>query len=1165
MLPTFFGLNTVTRALLAQQEAVDVVNQNIANASTPGYSRQQAILTATDPYTSVAFDRPSLPGQLGTGATVSKIKRFQDELLNTQIRAQNQTTGQYEAMDDLYTQVQAIYNDPSTLAVNQASTNFFNAVHDLSNNPESVPAREALQQQGQTLSAAIGTDYQQLTTLQGDLNTKVGTIVADVNTTIQQIASLNTQIAQVTGIGDNPNDLMDQRDQLVNHLSTLVDTHDVKNPDGTDTIQLNGRFLVNKDQAYTLTTLTDAASPAYVKPVQVFWQEDVTKFQNIHPGYDPITGVNLTTGASLSSTAQPPLSVKQADVTTGSLYGAMAMRDQVIQDTLLPQLNALADGLTNTQVLSPKGGLDPNASQAGLGGTGSFTVTVLTPQGQTVTYNPSIPSGSAPTTVQGVIDAINGSVVAPYVHASLSAAGQLEIDTTQTGTLVKVDQADAVASRLFGFSQSVADGFNAVHVQGFGLDTPPQWTGGISGLTLSTPIGTGDGLTITGPDGVPVNVVVQPPLIDPKVVATASITGATVAAQPSSPQNLAVAINGATSSGTVTIVGTDSNGNALTEALSFNGNGTLTTQNQFATVTSVTGSGGFNVAATTVSVTALSTPNTVQDLVNAINSVNQTDTQAIGSVTGLTPLTSMAGTADFTITVVRPDGVKVTFDPANTTPTVSTMQDVLDAINGTGSYLSNTVSGYVRASINPQGQLEIDSTTPGALVKVDQATTATNTALGFQTGTLPDPVGQEHGFQASLDSQGRLIISSQPTVYDASGQLQSISAQLVGTKGVTSSTALATGSMTVVGPNGQLQLTLGTGGSTDTVANLIATINAANIGVTASINSAGQFQLTTPEIGANATITLTATSGDANSKLGLRDSSSVGQRRGYPPSASLSAQALTTTFSSVAAGSTDAIGTPNAAITTHNQFFFQGAQQVLANQLLAPTAIGSAAADFPASLVSPGRVAFTLVGASTFGTLVVKGLDANGNALSDTLTFGADGTQTTSDYFKTVTSIAPSGMTTGTLQAVGLIPSTEADTAGALAVDGNILKDPSLIAASSTADAPGNQTNALALLNVQQNTIMSDGQQAVTFGDFYGAAITNLGDQAQQVHTTSLTQQQLVQHLTNQQQSVVGVSIDQEASDLVALQHAYEAAARAITTQDDMLNTIITGMGLVGR
>ena len=86
MLPTFFGLNTVTRALLAQQEAVDVLNQNIANVGTPGYSRQEAQLEATDPYTVVAFNRPSLSGQLGTGSFVPRINRYQDELLNSQIR-----------------------------------------------------------------------------------------------------------------------------------------------------------------------------------------------------------------------------------------------------------------------------------------------------------------------------------------------------------------------------------------------------------------------------------------------------------------------------------------------------------------------------------------------------------------------------------------------------------------------------------------------------------------------------------------------------------------------------------------------------------------------------------------------------------------------------------------------------------------------------------------------------------------------------------------------------------------------------------------------------------------------------------------------------------------------------------------------------------------------
>ncbi len=185
----------------------------------------------------------------------------------------------------------------------------------------------------------------------------------------------------------------------------------------------------------------------------------------------------------------------------------MQIRDDVIQNTLIPQLNQLADSLTNTQVLSPQTGIDPalNRVTNNSGGTGSFVISVLTPKGQTLTFNPSIVAAgaTAPATVQQVINSINGSVVSPYVHASMNASGQMQIDTIQTGTLVKVDQADAVASKLYGFSQSVSDGFNAVHVQGFGLDTPPQWTGGVTGLTLTTPIATGDALTVTGPDGVP--------------------------------------------------------------------------------------------------------------------------------------------------------------------------------------------------------------------------------------------------------------------------------------------------------------------------------------------------------------------------------------------------------------------------------------------------------------------------------------------------------------------------------------------------------------------------------------------------------------------------------------------------------------------------------------
>src|SRR5579862_7118305 len=195
-LPTFFGLNAVTRALMAQQAAVDTVNQNISNASTPGYSEQTAEISASDPYTVTAFDRPSLAGQIGTGSQVIAVNRAVDEMLNAQIRTSTQSTGQLDTMDDLYTQIQGIINDPSNQGVNTAATNFFNAVHDLSNSPEDAGARTSLQQAGATLSGTISTAYQQLTSLQQSLNGKVQSIVTDINSTIQQIAQLNSQISE---------------------------------------------------------------------------------------------------------------------------------------------------------------------------------------------------------------------------------------------------------------------------------------------------------------------------------------------------------------------------------------------------------------------------------------------------------------------------------------------------------------------------------------------------------------------------------------------------------------------------------------------------------------------------------------------------------------------------------------------------------------------------------------------------------------------------------------------------------------------------------------------------------------------------------------------------------------------------------------------------------
>jgi flagellar hook-associated protein 1 FlgK len=225
------------------------------------------------------------------------------------------------------------------------------------------------------------------------------------------------------------------------------------------------------------------------------------------------------------------------------------------------------------------------------------------------------------------------------------------------------------------------------------------------------------------------------------------------------------------------------------------------------------------------------------------------------------------------------------------------------------------------------------------------------------------------------------------------------------------------------------------------------------------------------------------------------------------------------------------------------------------------------------TMVSPATISISIANASGStaaftapATVTVTGIDATtGASTTATLTFTGTGIQTTSTVFSSITNITSTNIANARIQGFSNASGTQYDTAGTVVVDSGVLADTSRIAAASMPGLPGNAINALALLNIQQQGIIGNGQTAASFGDFYSTVVENLGAAAQQSHTGRVSQEQLVQHIQNQKLSVVGVNLDEEAAHLVALQHAYQAAARAITTQDSMLDTIINGMGLVGR
>lgn len=261
MISTFLGIETTLRAIMAQRKATETASHNIANANTPGYTRQRVNLTASfDPYTVPSLGRPELPGQLGTGVGIAAIERVRDEFLDLQIRNEVANLGYWEIKRDGLQKIEVILNEPSDNGLNNVMTAFWNAWQELSKNPESLAVRSEVRQRGVTLAETIQHLYRQLTQLQEDLNFNVGVVVNRINTIATQLADLNWQIARSVVVGDNPNDLRDRRDLLIDELAKLVDITVAEQADGTVTVAIGGRNLVEGIKADALQVVPDSGN-----------------------------------------------------------------------------------------------------------------------------------------------------------------------------------------------------------------------------------------------------------------------------------------------------------------------------------------------------------------------------------------------------------------------------------------------------------------------------------------------------------------------------------------------------------------------------------------------------------------------------------------------------------------------------------------------------------------------------------------------------------------------------------------------------------------------------------------------------------------------------------------------------------------------------------------
>jgi flagellar hook-associated protein 1 FlgK len=153
MTSTFFGIEIARRGLQAHRRSMDTTGHNIANANTPGYSRQEAVHTASHPHSVPSLNRQMNPGQLGSGVSVDFIRRIRNEYLDNQYRDNAATEGFWQAKLDVAQQTELIFPEPSGRGVQSVMLNFFNDWHELNNNPQDAGVKAAVRESGLELAS----------------------------------------------------------------------------------------------------------------------------------------------------------------------------------------------------------------------------------------------------------------------------------------------------------------------------------------------------------------------------------------------------------------------------------------------------------------------------------------------------------------------------------------------------------------------------------------------------------------------------------------------------------------------------------------------------------------------------------------------------------------------------------------------------------------------------------------------------------------------------------------------------------------------------------------------------------------------------------------------------------------------------------------------------
>lgn len=244
---SFFGFNIARSGLFASQRALSVTAHNIANANTPGYSRQRLDTVASRPDT-----LPAAQGTIGTGVDPVPIKQIRDAFLDFKYRGEKSVSGEWSKKEDVLKTIETVFNEPSESGIRTVMDEFFSAVQELNKTPESLTTRALVRQRGIALAANLNHMSDTLKKMQSDLDFELEAVVSEVNGYARQIVDLNKAIYLTELDGSKANDMRDQRNLLLDKISERVAIDYFEDSNGRFFVNVQGHNLVSHYEYDTL-------------------------------------------------------------------------------------------------------------------------------------------------------------------------------------------------------------------------------------------------------------------------------------------------------------------------------------------------------------------------------------------------------------------------------------------------------------------------------------------------------------------------------------------------------------------------------------------------------------------------------------------------------------------------------------------------------------------------------------------------------------------------------------------------------------------------------------------------------------------------------------------------------------------------------------------------